>query len=237
MISRPRRFLTTPLFALAALGAGGATVAVAAQDWNLTVTRTDGGVRIGRADAPVKLTAFLSYTCPACGAFSEQADGTLALSYVGPGRVALEQRAMVRDPVDLTATMLVACIDPRRYAAAHATFMERQSTWLARAQSIPAAQRGAWDEAYTSATPRRAIAAALDFYPMVERFGLNRVRADNCLANQAQADALVAGAQTNRSRYGVSGTPSFAIDGVLLAGTHDWALLQPQLDARLAPAS
>lgn len=211
--------------------AGG--TAIAAQDGNLTVTRTDGGTRIGKADAPVALTAFLSYTCPACGRFAKEADGALALGYVGPGTVSVEHRPMVRDPADLTVTMLVDCVTPKRFAAAHATFMERQSGWLARAQSVPQAQRAVWADAPRSAARRRSIASTLELYPMVERFGLTRIQADRCLADQKRADALLGQAEANRARFGAIGTPSFAIDGVLLAGTHNWAMLKPQIDARL----
>jgi protein-disulfide isomerase len=34
-------------------------------------------------------------------------------------------------------------------------------------------------------------------------------------------------------RLGVEGTPSFLLNGALLAGTHDWTSLKAQLDARM----
>ena len=43
------------------------------------------------------------------------------------------------------------------------------------------------------------------------------------LANQTR-DAMSAG---------VDSTPSFAINGAVLAGTHDWTTLGPQLAARM----
>lgn len=231
--TRPLRRLLTALAALSALGTA---ATIAAQDWNLTVTQTDAGYRIGKPNAPVSLIAFLSYTCPSCGRFAQAADGALALGYVGPGQVTLENRPMVRDPVDLTVTMLVDCVDARRHAAAHATFMERQSGWLARATAVPQAQRALWGDAGQSAERRRSIASTLDFYPMVERFGIDRTGTNRCLSNQKNADALLAAANANRTRFGVRGTPSFAIDGVLLEGVHDWSSLRPLIDARLRPA-
>ena len=38
------------------------------------------------------------------------------------------------------------------------------------------------------------------------------------------------------AEFGVRGTPSFALNGILLAGTHDWATLRPQIDVRLPDA-
>jgi protein-disulfide isomerase len=41
-------------------------------------------------------------------------------------------------------------------------------------------------------------------------------------------------AQTSEAaRLGIDGTPSFLLNGALLAGTHDWATLKAQLDTRL----
>jgi protein-disulfide isomerase len=223
--------LSASLFALAVLAAGPA----AAQDWNLTVSQSATGHRIGKADAPVALIEFMSYTCPHCGQFAVAADGALTRYYVGPGRLSIEYRPMVRDPVDLTVSMLVSCVQPKRFAAAHAAFMERHDGWLVAAQRTPAAQRAVWADAYRSAERRRSIASALELYPMVEPLGLSRVAADRCLANQAKANAMIAAADANRTEFGVTGTPSFALDGILLAGTHDWDSLRPQIDVRLSP--
>ena len=233
MKTTPKPRLFAALLALMALVG---PAAVAAQDANAKIVRSDAGHRIGQADAPVSLIEFMSYTCPHCGQFAVAADKTLALAYVGTGRLKVEYRPMVRDPVDLTVTMLVGCVQPRRFAAAHATFMERQGGWLVAAQRTPAAQRALWADAFRSAERRRSIASSLDLYPMVEPLGLSRVAADKCLTDQAKANALVAAADANRAQFGVAGTPSFALDGILLAGTHDWTSLQPQIDVRLSPS-
>ena len=224
--------ISASLFALMAAAISAASVA---QDWNLTVSQSEAGHRIGRADAEVSLIEFMSYTCPHCGQFAGIADRALALGYVGPGRVSVEYRPMVRDPVDLTVSMLVSCVQPKRFAAAHAAFMEGQEGWLVAAQRTPGAQRAVWADAYRSAERRRSIASALELYPMVERLSLSRIAADRCLSNQAKADALVTAADANRAQFGVTGTPSFALDGILLAGTHDWESLRPQIDVRLNP--
>lgn len=40
------------------------------------------------------------------------------------------------------------------------------------------------------------------------------------MADRSAADA---------ERYGITGTPSFVLDGKLLEGTHDWPTLEKQL--------
>ena len=67
----------------------------------------------------------------------------------------------------------------------------------------------------------------------MEARGVNRIAVDRCLANEALAKKLAAQTQEAVEKVNVNGTPSFVVDGVLLAGTHDWASLKPQLDARI----
>jgi protein-disulfide isomerase len=55
---------------------------------------------------------------------------------------------------------------------------------------------------------------------------------ERCLADPVMAQKLAA--QTSEAaRLGIDGTPSFLLNGALLAGTHDWATLKAQLDTRL----
>ena len=67
---------------------------------------------------------------------------------------------------------------------------------------------------------------------MMESRGYGRTQADRCLASDAEAKALTASTEAASEKYHVHGTPSFVLDGITLAGTHDWSMLAPQLDAR-----
>ena len=62
--------------------------------------------------------------------------------------------------------------------------------------------------------------------------GYDRIAVDRCLADQAMAK-LLADQTAEAARLGVEGTPSFLLNGDLLAGTHDWSSLQLQLQARM----
>lgn len=198
------------------------------------VAAADGFFRMGQLEAPLQVTEFISYTCPRCATFAAEAEGALELGYIGSGKVSLTFRPMVRDPIDTTATLLVGCGGPSRFRVAHAAFMRAQPQWLELVNRAPATQRSAWlAEAPTTRT-RQSIAAALGFYRLAERAGISRVAADRCLADTAKIAALEAGAEAARSELGVPGTPSFALNGMLLLATHDWTALRLQLDARLA---
>jgi protein-disulfide isomerase len=67
---------------------------------------------------------------------------------------------------------------------------------------------------------------------MMARYGTTRAGVDRCLAQTAKADQLIAQTQA-AEKAGVEGTPSFALNGIVLAGTHNWETLNPQIAARV----
>lgn len=196
------------------------------------VVVTDGGHRIGNSEAKVSVTEFVSYTCPACANFVKDGDGALELGYVSTGKVTMEIRHIIRDPVDLTAAMLTNCGAVSKFPQNHKAFMLTQAKWLPLIGSASKAQRNRWFSG-TNASRRRAIASDMGFYPIMERRGYRRTQIDQCLANEAKATSMAETSQKDSERYFISGTPSFALNGVTLAGTHSWSLLEPQIKARL----
>ena len=80
-------------------------------------------------------------------------------------------------------------------------------------------------------TRMKAIANDFGFYRMMEQRGYTRAALDRCLSDETKAKLLAA--QTKAAAdAGVEGTPSFMLNGTLLAGTHDWASLKTQINAR-----
>ena len=187
--------------------------------------------RMGRANAPLTLTEYVSYTCSHCARFEQQAGEQLKVFYVGSGQVALELRHLIRDPVDLTAALLANCGPSGKFFGNHAALMREQSDWVGRLVKTTPAQRARFQ---TGAYParRRAIARDAGMYRLMAPRGYDDITLDKCLADETLAKALAAKSEA----YGAAGirsTPSFAINDAVLAATHDWESLRPQLDARL----
>lgn len=224
--------LTGVALALVA-GAVAAQTKPAARNWNTTVTVTpDGHHVLGNPAAKVRLTQFVSYTCPHCADFEAQADAQLRLSFVATGKGAVEVRNFVRDPVDLTAALLTNCGPASKFFLNHTAFLRSQDKWIGPLANPSPAQRARWTSG-SFAQRTRAIATDFKFYPIMASRGYTRQQIDKCLADEALANRLAAQTQEAQNKLSVSGTPSFAIDGDLLAGTHSWAALRPQLAARL----
>jgi protein-disulfide isomerase len=217
-------------FAFLAFAAMLATAA-GAPNWNAVVKAADGGHLIGNPDAKVKLIEFVSYTCPHCAHFAVDGDGALQLAYIGPGKVSVEVRHIVRDPVDLTAAVLANCGPAAKFPRNHAALMLGQSKWITRVANTSKAQQARW-YAGNGPSRRRAIASDAGFYTLMEGRGYNRTAVDKCLADEALAQRIAETSAADTQKWDVVGTPSFAINGALLAGTHDWRTLQPQIDAR-----
>ena len=215
----------------------GAMLSVAATraapgNWNVRVEVTPSGSHVlGNPAAALKLSEFISYTCSHCANFDREASDRLRIYGIAQGKLSVEVRHLVRDPIDLTVAMLTNCGPPARFFANHTAFLRSQSQWMATANSATEAQQARWT-AGTQKSRLQSIATDFGFFTIMEQRGYDRMTVERCLADPVMAQKLAA--QTSEaSRLGVEGTPSFLLNGALLAGTHDWASLKAQLDARM----
>lgn len=230
----PTVALAAILMAFAAAAPAAPTLpkaATGASNWLTVVDTKGGGHAIGNPQAKVKLTEFVSYTCPHCGHFAQESGNALQL-YVASGKVQIDVRHVIRDPVDLTAAMLANCGPAAKFPRNHAALFAAQPQWLAVAARATPAQESRWSNGPGGAR-RRAIANDLGFYAVMATRGYDRVALDRCLNDEVLARRLAEQSAADDTKWQVSSTPSFAIDGTLLAGTYAWSVLHPQLDARL----
>lgn len=220
------------MIALLALAAVTTAASPPHPNWTATITTAaDGAYTLGNPSAKVKLTEYVSYTCPHCGDFHRKADGALRLTYVPQGKLSVTVQQVLRNPVDLTVAMLTNCGNPKMFFARHNGFLGTQDQWLSKMGSFSSAQTERW----TTGPVRdrlRAIASDFELYKIMARWSYSRAQVDQCLADEAVMKRVTG--QTERAvAAGVEGTPSFAINGELLADVHDWESLAQQIDARL----
>ena len=216
-----------------------ATVSVAAQkksalaakptNWGSAIELTDNGHLIGNPDAETKLVEYMSYTCSHCAEFSRTGDVAIKTFVVPQGKVSFEIRHQLRDPIDLTATLLTHCGEPSQFLANHQAIISKQGEWLEKARATTQAQRTRWSFG-TMAARWRAISSDVGFYDIMEARGYNRAQLDRCLADQDKATALAEASTNDAQTLGIPGTPSFALDGKLLESVHSWEALKPVLE-------
>ena len=202
-------------------------------NWAVTGSVTPEGHHVlGNPAAKLRLIEFVSYTCPHCSHFETESEGQLKIGMIAPGKGAVEVRNFVRDPVDMTVALITNCVAPSKFFQLHTAFMRLQPQWIGPLATSTEAQRQRWmTGAFTTRT--RAIASDFKFYEFMAARGMDRQTLDRCLANEALANKLAQQTDYAVDKLGVTGTPSFMIDGILLAGTYDWASLRPQIMARL----
>lgn len=205
----------------------------AAANWGTTVTRTaEEGYLLGNPQAPVKLIAYVSFTCPHCADFEAESAAQLRIGMIAPGKGSYEVRPYLRNEVDIAVSLIAECGPPSRFFGNAQLLFARQQQWIAPALNLTEAQKARWQSPDFGAK-MRAIAGDLGLYALMEQRGYDRVTLDRCLADKPLADRLARHTAEATKRDFVTGTPSFVLDGVPLAGTYNWELLKPQLEARL----
>lgn len=201
----------------------------APRDWTQVVSATpEGGFRMGNPQAPVRVVEYLSLTCSHCAEFSRQGTPQL-MTYVRSGRVSLEYRNFVLNALDLAASFLSRCAAPQNYFHLTHAILGSQGQWIGRMQALNEEQQQAIQGQTPIETMRRVVAASgLD--GLAARHGVTAAQQRTCLTNQAGLDRVVQ-MQQAATRYGVNGTPTFAINGQIVSA-NDWAGLQPLLRGR-----
>ena len=207
-----------------------ASAPATAQDWTAQVTPTERGYLVGNPQAPVQLITFVSYTCPACKNFEQQADAELKASYIQDGGTAVEIRSAIRNIIDLAATLITTCGPTDRFLGNHEAFFASQDEWLAKARATTPEQQARW-QGETLGESMKVIASDLGFYGIMEARGYTTGEIDACLADEQRAVAIANNSEANHTDYPYPGTPSFVVNGSLLADVHSWAALKPALVA------
>ncbi len=203
--------------------------------WHAEIERTERGFLIGNPDAETELIEFISYTCGHCATFAREGESALDLALLAPGHMSVEVRPVIRNAIDLTVSLLVACGDTDGFKNRHRMYMLGQAAWLAKASSAPQTQQAVWARGDRAA--RLNAAQALDLDDMLAARGTSMSEINTCLSDDEAALALIRNANADRDEFAVSGTPSFALDGELLNEVHNWGALYPILAARFRPGN
>lgn len=205
-----------------------AIAAPAGTAWTDKVTVSpENGFVLGNPDAPIKLVEYASHTCSHCAQFSQEAHEPLE-KYVDTGVVSYELRNLFLNPYDLVIARLVRCAPPE---AAHPLsaqvwgnleqifegFNANQAA-LQQASTLPPAQR------------LQAMGQASGLVDFFAARGISRDQAMQCLADQAKATELVEASQKQATDLGVTGTPTFFLNGARVDGAV-WSVIEPALKA------
>ncbi len=198
-----------------------------ATDWSKTAIRSaDGAIIVGNPKAAKTLVEFASYTCGHCAEFSVEAASELD-QQIAAGKVRLEFRHALRDPVDLAAAMIARCAGPTKFHAASKAIFAAQGNWMGKAQSYVSANQ----KAIAAATPDKArlmVAKGSGLLALAAPFGVTEAKGAACLADTAEQNLLIAQTNDAWQTRKIPGTPYFVINGVP-AEANVWPALRTAL--------
>jgi protein-disulfide isomerase len=147
---------------------------------------------MGSEDAKVVFLEFGSFTCPHCAAFHQDVLTPLKRDYIDTGKVKFVYRELVRNRVDIWASMLARCGGDMRYFGISDMLFTQQADWSA-----------SGDPATIAAELRKLGKVA----------GLDDAKLDVCMGDQALAQAILDTSVANAEKDSVTGTPTLFING------------------------
>jgi len=166
---------------------------------------------MGDPNAPIEMIEYASFTCPHCARFHTGTFKQLKENYIDTGKVHFGYREVYFDRPGLWASLVARCGGPLRYFSIIEMIYAQQSEWIA---------------------SRDPATIAEELKKLGKVAGLDQASVDACMSDGDMAQNLNAWFQSNAERDGIRSTPSFMIDGELVANM-SYAELAELLDAKL----
>lgn len=217
--------LAAPLaLSLAACGKDGGTAAPsgekiavvpppAGKTWTDVVTRTpEGGYLMGNPAAPIKLLEFGALSCSHCADFAKASSAELRDKFVASGRVSYELRLFMLNALDMPAAMLATCGATEAVPSLAEQFWAEQGAIFANLQKASESQMQAIAQQRPPAS-FNALAEVAGMKPFFAARGIAADQANACLADTAKATELAKQTQDASTKYEITGTPTFMING------------------------
>jgi protein-disulfide isomerase len=164
---------------------------------------------LGPANAPVTITEYASMTCPHCAAFNEVVFPKIKSEYIDSGKIRYVFREFPLDAKAAAGSMLARCIakdDPNKYFTVVDLLFKQQNDWAMKSTTDTLTRIG-------------------------KQAGLSQKAVQDCLADQALLDKIVADQKYASEVLKVDSTPTFFINGERIRGEASFE----EFDKRIKP--
>ena len=166
----------------------------------------DGDIVLGSEKAPVTIVEYASMTCPHCAHFSTTTFPELEKRYIDTGKVRFIFREFPLDPLAAAAAMLARCAGKDKFFPLIDAFFAQQKDWVVQKPLQP-------------------------MFAIAKQAGFTQQSFDECLANQQMLNGIEESRTRAASKFNVTSTPTFFINGKIFRGT----LTPEELDKQVAP--
>jgi len=218
-VANRRNILIGSGAAVVAAAAGGSVIALFGASPALAQEQFDvaklmapaGGVAdrpLGNKDSKVTLIEYLSPTCPHCKAFIDNTYPALKAEYIDTNKIQFIPRPFVRNVLDAVVFMLAEAAGEAKYHEVVDTFFKTQNDWA------------------ISQTPADAM------FAIAQQLGFTKETYDAALTNQTLFKGLEAVREQASKEFKLTGTPTFYLNGKMLAAGE---LTIDQLKAEIDP--
>ncbi len=201
--------------------------APAGQAWSTTVRATQDGFVMGNPDAPLKLIEFASPTCSHCATFSNESHSALQSEFIDSGRVSLEIRPFMLNPMDLPIATIASCGGTERFFPLLENIYASQEELLT---GIQAADQSAAQSALQSQN-FPAFARAIGLESFFAARGMAAADINTCLSDAAKVTRWQDSTTRNGAEFEITGTPTFVLNGQVLANAGTWEAVRERLTA------
>ncbi|HEV2956133.1 MAG TPA: DsbA family protein [Xanthobacteraceae bacterium] len=167
-----------------------------------------GEESLGDANAPVTLIEYAAVTCPHCADFYIHQYPEIKAKYIDTGKVRFIFREFSLNPLDTAGFMLARCAGDENYFPIVNTLFETQRDWV-------------------MAHPMEPL------LKIVKQAGFTKESFDACLANQKVKTGVEWVRERGAEKFGVSGTPTFFINGKRFTGNPTAAEIGRLIDGYL----
>jgi len=161
----------------------------------------------GDPKAPVTLIEYAAVTCPHCADFFMHQFPELKSKYIDTGKVHFIFREFPLNALDIAGFMLARCADAQYFPIVD-TLFEKQRDWVVQ----------------KPIEPLMAIA---------KQAGFTQQSFEECLKNQKVEDGIKWVRDRASEKFGVSGTPTFFINGKKFTGNPTAADIGREIDGQL----
>ena len=169
----------------------------------------------GKADAPVTIIEYASMTCPHCAAWAKDVYPQLSKDYLETGKAKLVFREFPLDGAARMASAVARCFSGDQYFSFIDLLFANQMNWMK-------------DFDGNQQITREDIVEGLS--QMARQAGMPREKVQMCADDMTNFAAVEANWQEGQTRYNVSSTPTFLINGTPHVGEISFDALKQVID-------
>jgi len=166
---------------------------------------------LGQEKAPVTVVEYASMTCSHCARFHTAVYPEFKKKYIDSGKVRFILREFPLDPIAMGAFALARCLPEDKYYPMVDTLFEQQKNW-----------------AFVPDPPKALLVIA-------KQAGFTEQTFESCLTDPKLGHSIEESARRANEKFGVSGTPTFFINGQMLKGEATLEAISKIIDPMLKP--